>query len=154
MKATDGAKSHALGSRCHALLLVPSGRPRGSVLTLISWLGAGCWVPGTTFVCGGCSLCGPATGTPAAPPGATPVVSPLHYSAASASHTPQDQMAAGDVLLSPLAGSHRGFSSSSLRSCDSWVLGAAGPLLPPAAPWQSWHRGANSRKELIKPMCN
>lgn len=117
-------------------------------------LGAGCWVPGTTFVCGGCSLCGPATGTPAAPPGATPVVSPLHYSAASASHTPRDQMAAGDVLLSPLAGSHHGFSSSSLRSCDSWVLGAAGPLLPPAAPWQSWHRGANSRKELIKPMCN
>lgn len=57
-------------------------------------------------------------------------------------------------FLSPLAGPHRGFASSSLRSCDSWVLGAAGPLLPPAAPWQSWHRGANSRKELIKPMCN
>lgn len=53
MKATDGAKSHALGSRCHALLLVPSGRPHGSALTLISWLGAECWVPGTTFVWGG-----------------------------------------------------------------------------------------------------
>lgn len=117
---------------------------------------AGCRVLGAWHhLCvGGCSLLGVATGAPAAPPGATPVVSPLHYSAASASHTPQDQMAAGDVLLPPLAGCHRGFSSSFLRSHDSWMLGAAGPLLPPATPWQYWHRGANSRKELIKPMCN
>lgn len=46
MKATDGAKSHALGSRCHALLLVPSGCPRGSVLTLISQP----WVQGAGFL--------------------------------------------------------------------------------------------------------